>query len=108
MGNPIDLQTDDWNNIITKIEGAVIQKGKGATAPKAKSEWKKVEPLYNEMISDVRAVKNAWRNPTAHFRRTYNEEQAEKVLRRVRDFMRNLATGLQLRERHQRRSVPSP
>jgi hypothetical protein len=39
-------------------------------------------------------MKDAWRNPTAHFRRQYDEAQAKKVLEKVGDFMRNLAINL--------------
>lgn len=94
LGCTVDLYVDTWDQIIQKIEGAV--KARSASV-KPKSRWKRQEPFYSEIVSDLRAVKNAWRNPTAHFRRTYNETQALKVLEKVRDFMQNLTT--RLRER---------
>lgn len=56
--------------------------------------WKRLEAFYSELISDLRAVQKAWRNPDAHFRRPFTEAQALKVLERVRDFMQNLATRI--------------
>ena len=88
----IDIYVDDWNNIITKIEGAI--KRLKPAAKDVTSEWKQVEPFYSEIVSDIRAIKDAWRNPTAHFRRQYDEMQAKKVLERVGDFIRNLADKL--------------
>ena len=94
----VDPHVDDWNAIITKIEGAVTAKRRTATGPQAsprtKSNWKRIEPFYNEIISDIRAIKNAWRNPDAHFRRPFDEAQAKKVLEKVGDFMKNLADHL--------------
>ena len=89
----VDIYVDTWNDIIQKIESAVKNmrvKANQATSTKIKSNWKKVEPFYGETISDVRAVKDAWRNPSAHFRRQYDELEAKKVLSKVSDFMENL------------------
>jgi hypothetical protein len=97
LGITIDIFVDDWNGIITKIENGVAAKKSaalGTKSAKQKSAWKRMEPSYNEVISDARAVKDAWRNPTAHFRRQYDEAQAKKVLGKVRDFMQNLADKL--------------
>ena len=71
----IDLNIHDWNAIIGKIGAAVsaIKPPKVASTT-TKSEWKEFEPFYSEMMSDARAVKDAWRNPTAHFRRQYDED----------------------------------
>jgi hypothetical protein len=69
-----------WN---TSIDGAVdnMKPPKDALTSK-KSEWKQIEPFYSEVVSDARSVKDAWRNPTAHFRRQDDEFQAKKVLER--------------------------
>jgi hypothetical protein len=93
----IDIQTDDWNTIITKLEGAISIKKKAILAPDtkaAKSKWAKLEPYYAEIIADVRSIKSAWRNPGFHFRRRdFDETKALKVLSHVKDFMILLATG---------------
>jgi hypothetical protein len=85
--NPI---VDTWETIIAAIEGGVNKKRNSLS----KADWKTVEDFYAEAVSDLRSVKNAWRNPTAHFTRTYTEPQAEKVLAKVRDFMLHLSTRI--------------
>jgi hypothetical protein len=91
----IDLDVDDWGSASKKIEEAVESLRKQAQARSKDasdwSMWKQVEPLYAELISDVNAVKKAWRHTSAHFRQKFNEEQAEKVLDKVGDFMKTVA-----------------
>jgi hypothetical protein len=43
----------------------------------------------------LRAVKDAWRNPTMHVRIAYDEEESRDVWNTVRVFMRHLATKLE-------------
>lgn len=97
----IDIQVDDWNAIITKIEGAIVPKKKkilGAGSPRQKSRWARVEPFYNDVISEVRAMKNAWRNPSFHFRRRdFDETKAKEVLDAVKNFMLNLQRNLSMK-----------
>ena len=101
----IDIQVDDWNNIITKIEGGRDRKkkktlGSGIPTTRQKSRWAKLEPFYSDVIGEVRAMKNAWRNPGFHFRRRdFDEPKAREVLDRIKDFMRNLAVNLPMRTR---------
>jgi len=59
-----------------------------------KVPWKRVEPFYSEALSDLRSVKNAWRNPTMHFTRDYEEEDAKKILDRTEAFMVHIAKRL--------------
>lgn len=94
LKQPIDIHVDTWESIIRKVET-----GRDARRAKmTKARWKAVESFYAEVISDLRAVKDAWRNPDAHFRRPFNEPQARKALEKVRDFMQNLATRVSERK----------
>jgi hypothetical protein len=92
---PLDPYSDTWNGLLSKVENAI--KAKQGSTPK--KSWKKVEPFYAELVSDLRAIKNAWRNPTMHFRRTYNDEQAGKIYARVQDFMGHASLWLKSRNR---------
>ena len=83
LGVPLDPTSDTWNRLIDKIVKAIT--AKSTAVPK--KTWKALEPFYSELVSDIKALKNAWRNPTMHFRRTYTDEQAEKVYARVQEFM---------------------
>lgn len=56
--------------------------------------WRNEEPFYSEAAAFLSAVKVAWRNPTMHVVRDYDEAQAEEVLVATRAFMRHLATRL--------------
>jgi len=87
LGEKIDIFLT-WEKIIEAIESGVKKK----RVSMAHARWKAVEAFYDESLSDLRSVKNAWRNPTMHFRRSYNEQQASKVRDRVRDFMLHIGT----------------
>ena len=91
---PLDPTTDTWNGLINKIDSAF--KAKQASSPK--KTWKALEPFYSELVSDIKAIKNAWRNPTMHFRRIYSDTQAEKVYGRVQEFMIHASTRLRGRK----------
>lgn len=85
----IDVRTATWNRILTDIESAIEAK---RSTIKRKSAWKaRHEPFYAEVISDMRAVKNAWRNPTLHFWRTYTDEEATKIYDRTRELASTVA-----------------
>ncbi len=91
----INPDTDTWEDIIKKIDAAINSKRTGMN----RAAWKKDEAFYAEALSDLRSVKDAWRNPTMHFRRIYDEDQAAKVLERVRDFMIHLCPRVHERKR---------
>jgi hypothetical protein len=99
----LDIYLADWNKMLEQLNAAIQAKrsavlggvGKSKATPTAQSDWNKLEPFYNEVLSDVTAMKNAWRNPGFHFRLPpFNESKAKKVLDRVREFMENLADNL--------------
>jgi hypothetical protein len=52
------------------------------------------EPFFSTATVNLRAVKDAWRNPTMHVERVYDEELATELWGAVRAFMRHLATKL--------------
>ncbi|MFZ0679461.1 hypothetical protein [Candidatus Binatus sp.] len=96
----IDLNVDDWGSVVKKIQSAVdgleqqaLAKQKAGDA-NAYPQWKPIESAYNELISDVNAVKKAWRHPHAHFRQEFTEEHARKILEKVGDFIKHAATLL--------------
>jgi hypothetical protein len=60
-------------------------------------EWRVDDQFYSDAVANLRAVKNAWRNPTMHVERNYEEDEALDVLNSVKGFMRLLATKLKQR-----------
>lgn len=61
---------------------------------KKPDNWKADEVFYRDLLGDLVAVKNAWRNPTVHVKRKYLPAEAEEVFRAVRTFMQRAATKL--------------
>jgi hypothetical protein len=59
---------------------------------KRSSEWQTDEQFFSTATANLRAVKDAWRNPTMHVERRYNDEEARDAWNAVRAFMRHLAT----------------
>jgi hypothetical protein len=57
-------------------------------------EWRQDEEFYSYATANLRAVKNAWRNPTIHVERRYEPDEAEDVWNAVRAFMRHLSQKL--------------
>lgn len=56
--------------------------------------WREEERFYAEATANLRAVKDAWRNPTMHVDQAYDCEQALAVFNAVKGFMRHLAKKL--------------
>jgi hypothetical protein len=52
------------------------------------------EQFFSESASQIGHVKNAWRNPTMHIDRRYNEEVALDIFNAVKALMRHLSTRL--------------
>jgi hypothetical protein len=61
---------------------------------KRSPEWKKDDQFYSDATANLRAVKNAWRNPTMHVERDYDEEETVDVVSAVRGFMKHTANKL--------------
>ena len=99
---PLDEYLHDWNDMQTHLGKAIEAKrtailggSKSKASAAEKSQWNRLEPFYSEVLSDVGAMKKAWRNPGFHFRLPpFDEDKAKKVLDRVREFMTNLADNI--------------
>jgi hypothetical protein len=60
---------------------------------KTESQKRKKE-VWAECRTNLYHVKMAWRDPGAHGKQTYDDKQARDILKRVSDFMQQLATLL--------------
>jgi hypothetical protein len=56
--------------------------------------WQRHQQFFAEATANLRAVKDAWRNPTLHVEQFYDVERALDIWNAVRTFMRHLATVL--------------
>lgn len=79
LGVPL-LKSPTWGEIINSIENSRGQK--------------KPTDQLSEVIFHLANIKNAWRNPTMHVERTYDEDLARDLLRETKRFTVQLATLL--------------
>ena len=91
LGNPsIDPKKNPtWESVLRKCDEE-LQKPHAQRS----QEWQSDPVFFSEATANLRAVKDAWRNPTMHVERDYDEEEAWQVLNALRAFMRRLATRL--------------
>ena len=80
----------NWQNIIDQIEKELAEFEKKATRRQRATTLK----FYSGAAVQFRYFKDAWRNHVAHVRDVYDEEDAERIFRSVKDFMIQLATEL--------------
>jgi hypothetical protein len=58
-------------------------------------DWKKNEPFYAEILTDLQAIGIGHRNPTLHeLEKKYEEREAEYMLTVIKDFARRVAEKL--------------
>lgn len=58
------------------------------------SLWKEDDHFYSEATANLRAVKDAWRNPTMHVDQSYDADQALTVFFVVKSFMKHISSKL--------------
>jgi hypothetical protein len=79
----------NWSGIADKINKLMEQKYQLKT-----DEWKKSEPFYASVLTDIQAISKAYRNEGVHdARRVYEEADADYLLTVVEHFMANLAAN---------------
>jgi hypothetical protein len=78
----------DWGGQLNEIEKELEKRYKfaGARTPD--------DLFFSEAASQIGHMKNAWRNPSMHVDRRYNDEVAGDIFNAVKAFMRHLATRL--------------
>ncbi len=81
-----------WESILKKCDEELAKPLKDRSV-----EWRADEAFYSTATANLRAVKDAWRNPTMHVERTYNEDTALEVWNAVQAFMRHLSIKLNSR-----------
>jgi hypothetical protein len=88
----ITRPTENWGRIIEAIESAVhaLEQIPNKDYPT------KVQDIqfYSEASKEFRYFKNAWRNHVMHGNLVFSEEDAERVMDHVRDFMKQISKRL--------------
>jgi hypothetical protein len=80
---------NSWERLLTKIDTQILANDKSALA-----DWPPKRQFFVDARAHLFSVKNAWRNPSMHLEKKYNEREAERIFRAVKDFMEHLATHL--------------
>ncbi|HKW75881.1 MAG TPA: hypothetical protein VJN64_10175 [Terriglobales bacterium] len=83
----VEYDARNWIGIASKIQQRMEQKHQTKT-----DEWKKSEPLYAEILTDIQAISRGHRNPVLHeLEKKYDDREAEHMLNVVEGFMLHLA-----------------
>ena len=91
LNNP-DLnpkRNPSWEAILKKCDDELAKHLKDRSP-----EWRSDDLFNSKAIANLRAVKNAWRNPTMHVEINYEPGEAEDVFNAARGFMRHLSAKL--------------
>jgi hypothetical protein len=83
----IEYDARNWSGIGKKIQHKMEQKYDTKT-----DDWKKSEPMYAEILTDIQAISRGHRNPVLHeLEKKYEERDAQHMLNVVEGFMLHLA-----------------
>ena len=78
----------NWQNILDEVNKAV------KALPSKTTRQKNICAIYSEAAAYLFNVKQAWRNPTMHPKKTYTEEQAGGIINSVKTFMNHFDANL--------------
>ncbi len=87
--NAVVEAQNSWERLLSKISDQ-IRANDGAGDP----AWTQKRQFFVDAHAHLFAVKNAWRNPSMHLEKKYDDREAERIYRAVQDFMEHLATHL--------------
>jgi hypothetical protein len=79
----------NWERILGKCDDELKK-----TTQDRSPEWRTDDLFFSTATANLRAVKDAWRNPSLHVERDYTPEEAEEVWNAVRAFVRHLTQKL--------------
>ncbi len=86
----LDPKTNpNWERILKRCDDE-LKKPHADRTP----EWRNAPQFFAEATANLRAVKDAWRNPSLHVEISYDEDKCSELWNAVRAFMRHLGEGL--------------
>jgi hypothetical protein len=86
LNRPWGIILSDIGKAINALPGARSPSHPNPPTPEERSTYER----FAETAAYLKHVKDTWRDTTMHTTKTYNEEEAEKVFRNVRDFTQSL------------------
>lgn len=78
-----------WDGLLKKISSRI-----DANDLAGDPAWLGKRQFFKDAYSQLFAVKNAWRNPSMHLEKKYDEKDAKRIYNAVKDFMEHVATHL--------------
>lgn len=85
LGDTYDAR--NWDGIAKKIESEMTKKYQEKTI-----EWRAKEPFYSEILTDIRSISRAHRNPALHeIERKYSDADTKYLIEVTKAFMSHLA-----------------
>jgi hypothetical protein len=84
------LEWGTWNEVFDAIENELKVVRRASPGPKRDAAL----TFYDAALSDLRRMRDLYRDPTMHFRETYDKGEAFDAIARVRGLMATLAPHL--------------
>jgi hypothetical protein len=89
-GQPKPIEWGTWNEVFDAIENQLKVIRQGNQGPKRDAALS----FYDTALSDLRRMRDLYRDPTMHFRETYNKGEAHDAIVRANGLMTTLAPYL--------------
>jgi sulfur transfer protein SufE len=77
---------DNWGRILIKLDDPIKK------LPNQTPQQQRKKDQWSECHAALWHVKNAWRDPSMHPRRNYDEKEASQILAATKAFFEHLAT----------------
>ena len=86
----LSYESRNWQGIGDKITKTMEQRYTDKT-----NDWRKAEPFYAAILTDIQAIGRGHRNPVLHeLERTYDEREARYMLAVIEGFANHVAEKL--------------
>jgi len=86
--DPVKEADRNWWKMLDNIRKELDRRNKLAD-----NDWLTKRPLYDDVYTQLCAVRTAWRNPVMHVDAKHDSSDATRIMHAVKDFMGLLADG---------------
>jgi hypothetical protein len=86
----VPLEWGTWGQVFAAIEAALKAIRQKPTGPKKDVAL----TFYDTILSDLHAIQSLYRDRTMHFRKSYDDGEAQTAMLRARELMKTLASKL--------------
>lgn len=89
LGKNPPSKSNQWGNLIRDLDDEMAKKPSDRLP-----DFQSHVDFFCEAIAHMRAIQKAWRDPTMHVEKTYDEAQAMRIFNACKDFMGSVAAQL--------------